>query len=108
HRETAVEEDDPAVQIEEQVPDDRDKIKAGDRVVMIVEDDLKFASTLLDMARDKGFRGIVATRGESAIQLAKRYRPDAITLDIQLPDMEGWTVLDRVKHDKATRHLPVH
>ncbi len=98
----------PGIVIEEQVSDDRDKIKHGDRVVMIVEDDVNFARILLDMARDKGFRGIIATRGETAIALAKRYHPDAITLDIALPDMEGWTVLDRLKHDKATRHIPVH
>ncbi|MGN6183679.1 MAG: HAMP domain-containing protein [Thermoanaerobaculia bacterium] len=94
--------------VEEQVPDDRDTISAGDRSVLIVEDDVTFARILLDMAREKGFKGIVATRGETAINLAKRYRPDAITLDIQLPDMEGWTVLDRLKHDRVTRHIPVH
>nr|MDQ3282780.1 HAMP domain-containing protein [Acidobacteriota bacterium] len=96
------------VVVEEQVPDDRDNIQEGDRTVMIVEDDVTFASILLDMARDKGFKGIVATRGETALQLAPRYRPDAITLDIALPDMEGWTVLDRLKHDRVTRHIPVH
>ncbi|MGA8807226.1 MAG: HAMP domain-containing protein, partial [Thermoanaerobaculia bacterium] len=94
--------------IEEQVPDDRNSIAEGDRLVLIVEDDVTFASILLDMAHDKGFKGVVATRGESGLQLAKRYRPDAITLDIALPDMEGWTVLDRLKHDKSTRHIPVH
>ncbi|HUJ15826.1 MAG TPA: response regulator, partial [Thermoanaerobaculia bacterium] len=100
--------EDAAILIEEQVPDDRDTIRPGDRVVMIVEDDVNFAQILLDMARDKSFKGIVATRGETAIHLARRYRPDAITLDIVLPDMEGWTVLDRLKHDKLTRHIPVH
>ncbi|HEX8618096.1 MAG TPA: response regulator, partial [Thermoanaerobaculia bacterium] len=96
------------VVIEEQVPDDRDDISPGDRTVLIVEDDVTFASILLDMAHDKGFKGIVATRGETALQLAPRFRPDAITLDIALPDMEGWTVLDRLKHDRLTRHIPVH
>jgi HAMP domain-containing protein/CheY-like chemotaxis protein/signal transduction histidine kinase len=94
--------------VEEQLPDDRDKIAEGDRVVLIVEDDVDFARILVDMAREKGFRAIAATRGETALQLARRYKPDAITLDIALPDMEGWTVLDRLKHDKVTRHIPVH
>ncbi|HEX6098725.1 MAG TPA: HAMP domain-containing protein, partial [Thermoanaerobaculia bacterium] len=94
--------------VEEQVPDDRDTIRSGDRSVLIVEDDVAFARILLDMAREKGFKGLVATRGEAALQLAGRYRPDAITLDIALPDMEGWTVLDRLKHDRVTRHIPVH
>ncbi len=101
-------EDQQIVIIEEQVPDDRDTIRQGDRSVLIVEDDVPFASILLDMAREKGFKGIVATRGEAALQLAARYRPDAVTLDIALPDMEGWTVLDRLKHDRVTRHIPVH
>jgi CheY-like chemotaxis protein len=101
-------EDQGLVIAEEQIPDDRDAITQGDRSVLIVEDDVNFARILLDMAREKGFKGIVATRGESAISAAKRYHPDAITLDIQLPDMEGWTVLDRLKHEKATRHIPVH
>ncbi len=94
--------------VEEQVPDDRNTIHRGDRTVLIVEDDVAFAGILLEMARDKGFKGIVATRGETALQLASRYRPEAITLDIALPDMEGWTVLDRLKHDRVTRHIPVH
>jgi len=98
----------PGLTIEEQVPDDRDTIRPGDRSVLIVEDDLPFAKILLDMAREKGFKGLVATRGETALQVAARYRPDAITLDIALPDMEGWTVLDRLKHDRVTRHIPVH
>ncbi|HEY0371116.1 MAG TPA: response regulator [Thermoanaerobaculia bacterium] len=101
-------EDQQVVIVEEQVPDDRDTLHPGDRSVLVVEDDVPFARILLDMARDKGFKGIVATRGEVALQLAARYRPDAITLDIALPDMEGWTVLDRLKHDRITRHIPVH
>jgi len=98
----------PVVVVEEQISDDRDSIRDGDRAVLIVEDDLNFARILVDMARAKGFKAIATTRGESAITLAGRYRPDAITLDLNLPDMEGWTVLDRLKHDKATRHIPVH
>jgi HAMP domain-containing protein/CheY-like chemotaxis protein/signal transduction histidine kinase len=101
-------EDQPLVVIEEQIPDDRDSIGEGDRTVLIIEDDVNFARILLDMARDKGFKGLVGTRGETGLALAKRYRPDAITLDIALPDMEGWTVLDRLKHERVTRHIPVH
>ncbi|HXA19271.1 MAG TPA: HAMP domain-containing protein [Thermoanaerobaculia bacterium] len=107
-REDGAPADDSQVVVEEQVPDDRGTIGEGDRVVLIVEDDVTFAGILLEMAHDKGFKGVVATRGESGLQLARRYRPDAITLDIALPDMEGWTVLDRLKHDKTTRHIPVH
>jgi CheY-like chemotaxis protein len=98
----------PNVIIEEQVDDDRNTVSKGDRVLLIVEDDIAYARILLDIAHSKGFKGIIATRGESALHLAQRYHPDAITLDIVLPDMEGWTVLDRLKHDKATRHIPVH
>jgi len=76
--------------------------------VLIVEDDLKFAKILLDLTRGKGFKGVVATTGNLALALAHKYNPAAITLDIRLPDRDGWTVLDRLKHDARTRHIPVH
>ncbi|MHB9122432.1 MAG: HAMP domain-containing protein [Thermoanaerobaculia bacterium] len=91
-----------------QVPDDREEIGPDDRTILIVEDDVNFAKILLDMARDKGFKGITASRGDTALALARRYKPHAITLDIGLPDTEGWTILDRLKHDRQTRHIPVH
>jgi CheY-like chemotaxis protein/HAMP domain-containing protein len=91
-----------------EIADDRDAITAEDKVVLIVEDDKTFSPILLDMARQKGFRGIVTSRGDAAVSLAQRYRPDAITLDIQLEETDGWRVLDRLKHDPATRHIPVH
>jgi HAMP domain-containing protein/CheY-like chemotaxis protein/signal transduction histidine kinase len=94
--------------VEAPVHDDRSVIEDGDRVVLIVENDLPFARVLLDMARDKGFRGIVAVDGESGLALANEYHPDAITLDIDLPGIDGWTVLDRLKHRSTTRHIPVH
>ncbi|MFN2515784.1 MAG: response regulator [Pyrinomonadaceae bacterium] len=88
--------------------DDRNDIQSGDRVVLIVEDDISFAGILLDLAREKGFKGLVATSGILAIALARKYKPAAITLDIRLPDRDGWSVLDRLKHDAETRHIPVH
>jgi CheY-like chemotaxis protein/signal transduction histidine kinase/HAMP domain-containing protein len=90
------------------IQDDRDTILTGDRIVLIVEDDISFASILLDLARDKGFKGLVANSGAMALALAAKYKPSAITLDIRLPDRDGWTVLDRLKHDPQTRHIPVH
>ncbi len=90
------------------VNDDRDAIEAGDRTVLIVEDDPNFASLMVDLVHEKEFKGIVAQDGETALALAKKYKPEAITLDLNLPDMDGWTVLDRIKHDPNTRHIPVH
>ncbi len=91
-----------------EVPDDRDDINPGDRVVLIVEDDVLFAQVLLDIARVKGFKGLVAVQGDAALTLARRYKLDAITLDIRLPDRDGWTVFDRLKRDPKTSHIPIH
>ena len=75
---------------------------------MIVEDDANFSYLLLGVAREKGFKGIVVPWGNSVMTLAREYQPDAITLDLHLPDMDGWSVLARLKEDSATRHIPVH
>ncbi|MCC6747862.1 MAG: HAMP domain-containing protein [Deltaproteobacteria bacterium] len=93
---------------EERVPDDRAEVKPEDRVLLIVEDDASFARILLDMARDRGFKGLVAGRVEHALTLLAQYKVDAVTLDLKLPDRDGWIVLDRLKHDARTRHVPVH
>ena len=90
-----------------EVGDDRDDIQPGDRVLLIVENDLGFARFLLDAAREKGFKGLVTSLGAAALALTREYKPDAITLDIYLPDIDGWRVLDRLKNDLATRHIPV-
>ena len=77
---------------------DRDDLQPGDRLVLIVEHDPKFASILLEMAHQIGFKGLITSRGEMALELAQSTKPDAITLDLRLPDMAGWVVLDRLKH----------
>jgi len=92
---------------EESIPDDRDQLQPGDQVLLIVEDDPHYARVLVGLARDNGFKTIVATRGHTALALARKHVPTAITLDIFLPDMLGWTVLNNLKLDPATRHIPV-
>ena len=99
---------DPALLLPSDVRDDRDEIQDGDRVVLIVEDDPDVARTELEVARERGFKGIVALRGDSGLALAHEYKPDAIILDMMLPVMDGWTVLDHLKHHPETRHIPVH
>ena len=91
-----------------EIGDDRATIGPEDRVLLIVEDDVRSAKVLLDMARARGFKGLVAHRGGPGLALARRFAPDAITLDIQLRDMDGLAVLDLLKHDPSTRHIPVH
>jgi HAMP domain-containing protein/CheY-like chemotaxis protein len=91
-----------------EVSDDRESIQPGDQVFLVVEDDASFARILLERAREQGFKGIVTLKGEAVLPLARKFRPDAISLDIRLPDVDGWTVLDRLKHDPETRHIPVH
>jgi CheY-like chemotaxis protein len=90
------------------LPDDREHLKPGDRVLLVVEDDPTFARLLLDMARGRGFKGIVALRGDTGLSLAKRLKPDAVILDLQLPGMDGLSVLDQLKQTPETRHIPVH
>jgi len=90
------------------IADDYEIIQPGDRVLLVVEDDLGFAMTILDTAREAGFKGVVANTGSQALELARVVKPDAITLDLRLPDVDGWVLLDRLKHDSATRHIPVH
>ena len=92
---------------EEIVPDDRESIQSGDSVLLIVDDDPHYSRILLGLAHDKGFKALIANRGQAALSLAREYLPSAITLDVFLPDMLGWTVLNNLKLDPATRHIPV-
>ncbi|WP_291860151.1 HAMP domain-containing protein [Bradyrhizobium sp.] len=91
----------------EQLPDDRLDLEPGDTILLIVEDDPHYARVLVDLARDKGFKVLVAARGAEALDLAKQFQPAAVSLDIFLPDMLGWTVLSQLKHNPLTRHIPV-
>jgi CheY-like chemotaxis protein/HAMP domain-containing protein len=101
----------PAVRVAdatpEKIPDDRAELGPGDASLLIVEDDPHYARILLDLARDKGFKGLVATRGSEALALAREFRPTAVSLDVFLPDMLGWTVLSHLKQDANLRHIPV-
>ena len=83
-------------------------IVPGDPVLLIIEDDVTFARILVEMAHERGLKALIATRGNTALTLAREFQPNAITLDITLPDMAGWAILDRLKHDPLTRHIPVH
>ena len=91
----------------EHIADDRDNLQPDDAVLLIVEDDPHYARVLCDLSRDKGFKVLVALRGAEALALAREYHPTAVSLDVFLPDMLGWTVLNHLKQDPATRHIPV-
>ncbi len=92
---------------DELIEDDRDSISEMDPSLLIIEDDPHYARILLGLARDKGFKSIIANKGSVGLSLAKQFRPSAISLDIFLPDMLGWTVLNQLKLDPSTRHIPV-
>jgi CheY-like chemotaxis protein/signal transduction histidine kinase len=99
----------PAVQERpiEQIPDDRLEVQPGDSILLIVEDDPHYARIMVDLAREKGFKVLVAARGTDALELAKQYQPTAVSLDVFLPDMLGWSVLSQLKQNPLTRHIPV-
>lgn len=91
-----------------QVDDDRNQLGPTDKVLLIIEDDVKFARILMDMARGRGFKALVALQGDIGLEMAKSYKPDAIILDIQLPVIDGWSVMGELKSSAVTRHIPVH
>jgi len=90
-----------------EIEDDRERIQTGDRTLLIVENDLAFARLLVDVAREVGFKALVTAFGATALTLTRQYQPSAISLDISLPDIDGWRVLERLKNDFDTRHIPV-
>jgi CheY-like chemotaxis protein/signal transduction histidine kinase len=89
------------------IPDDRMSIEPGDAVLLIVEDDPHYAGILIELAKEHGFKVLVASKGGDALSLAQEFRPTAISLDVFLPDMLGWTVLSQLKQNPLTRHIPV-
>ncbi|MCG8634810.1 MAG: response regulator [Desulfobacterales bacterium] len=95
-------------QASKSIEDDRSSIEEDDQIVLIVEDDPVFSKLLAETARARGFKTLVTDRGKDAVELAREFVPDAITLDLNLPDMIGITVLDMLKRHMATRHIPVH
>jgi HAMP domain-containing protein/CheY-like chemotaxis protein len=97
----------PVERVVEQIPDDRLEIAPGDSILLIVEDDPHYARVIMDLARDRGFKVLVAMHGIDALELAKQFQPTAVSLDVFLPDMLGWTVLSQLKQNPLTRHIPV-
>jgi HAMP domain-containing protein/CheY-like chemotaxis protein len=91
-----------------EVVDDRHNLGTSDKLLLVVEDDPDFANIIVDVAHEKGFKAVVAGKAEQAVNLARELKPHAVSLDIVLPDADGWTVLDRLKTDPATRHIPVY
>ena len=94
--------------IPQKIEDDRDNISKDDKVILIIEDDTAFAKILLDFSRQKNYKGIVAVRGDVGIKMANHFKPLAILLDIQLPVMDGWQVMEALKSNPETKPIPVH
>lgn len=94
--------------IPEEIEDDRNQLTSDDKIILIIEDDTSFAKALLDFTRQKGYKGLVAVRGDIGIELANKYDLTGILLDIQLPVKNGWQVMDELKNNAATRFIPVH
>lgn len=88
--------------------DDRTTIQAGDKSVLLIEDDAKFAKIIYDHAHKKGFKCLLAQNGKTGLELLENYHPRAIMLDLNLPDVKGWDVLEQIKNNPKTRHIPVH
>jgi CheY-like chemotaxis protein len=93
--------------VAEAISDDRHELQPGDSILLIVEDDPHYGRVLVDLAHEKEFKVVVANTGAQALELAKQYQPTAVSLDVFLPDMLGWSVLSQLKQNPLTRHIPV-
>lgn len=93
---------------EHDTDDDRNDLQPGDNVILIIEDDVRFAKLMLEMARKRSFKGVIACEGDKGLILARHLKPDAIILDIQLPVLDGWSIMSSLKQDPELRHIPVH
>ncbi|MBW1811737.1 MAG: response regulator, partial [Deltaproteobacteria bacterium] len=92
----------------EEIPDDRNSLDKSDKTILVIEDDPKFAQLLKKQCHDKGFKCLASATGEGGLELAERFAPQAVILDLKLPGIDGWAVLDALKGDPKTRHIPVH
>jgi len=90
------------------ISDDRENLTANDRIILIIEDDVKFVRLVARISRAKGYKCLIATDGESGLELAQTYKPSGIILDLSLPKMDGWAILKYLKNNADTRHIPVH
>ncbi|MEO7976967.1 response regulator [Flavobacterium sp.] len=97
-----------SAKIPQEIEDDRSSVLPGDKVILIVEDDISFAKSLLTYSRKNGYKGIVTVRGDYALNFALLYKPVGILLDIELPIKSGWEVLEELKNNLQTKHIPVH
>ncbi|MDM8569821.1 ATP-binding protein, partial [Thiotrichales bacterium HSG1] len=94
--------------VEEIITDDRNNLTDTDKIILIVDDDYNFSNILLELSQEKGFKCIQATNGKTGLELAIKYQPHAIILDVGLPQMDGWSVMEKLKENQNTRHIPVH
>ena len=90
------------------IADDRTQLKKGQKLMLIIEDDVNFATIIRDYARHKGYQVIIALEGDEGLYYARRFKPNAIILDIQLPVMDGWAILKHIRADEQLKNTPVH
>jgi hypothetical protein len=94
--------------LRDQLIDDRASLAGSDESLLVIEDDLAFGEQLRDLIRERGLRFLLATMGEEGLRMAREHQPRGIILDVGLPDVDGWTVMEHLKHDPVTRNIPVH